>query len=218
MSAVVFDLDGTLIDSAPDLHAAGTRMLAEFGRDPVTLAQTRSFIGNGVAKLVERLMHAAGLDHHDPHAHADCVAAFMRHYEAAPAERTRLYPCVVEALDRLEDAGWHMGICTNKPFAPAQSILRSFGLLDRMLVVVGGDTLAVQKPDPAPLQHAFLALPDGPRLYVGDSEVDAETARAAGIRFALFSGGYRKTPVERIPHDHLFGDFAALPRLAAPAG
>lgn len=211
---IIFDLDGTLIDSAPDLHQAGLRMLAEFGAQPVTSEQTRSFIGNGAPKLVERLMAAGGLAH-DPHRHADCVASFLRHYAAAPAELTSLYPGVTDALDRLQEGGWTLGICTNKPFDPAQTILASFGLLDRMAVVVGGDTLPEKKPDPSPLRHAFLALPAGPRLFVGDSEVDAETAQAASTPFALFSGGYHKSPVDSIPHDALFGDFAALPGIAA---
>ncbi|TDL91364.1 phosphoglycolate phosphatase [Meridianimarinicoccus aquatilis] len=214
--AVVFDLDGTLIDSAPDLHAAGSQMLTEFGAAPVTPAQTRSFIGNGVPTLVERLMGAAGLGS-DPSQHAACLAAFTRHYEASPTANTTIYPGVLAALDDLEAAGWTLGICTNKPEGPAVTILRAFGLLDQMKVVVGGDTLPVKKPDPAPLFHAFDALPDGPRLYVGDSEVDAGTAQAAGIRFALYSEGYRKTPVADIPHDHAFADFAALPAIAALA-
>jgi phosphoglycolate phosphatase len=212
--AVVFDLDGTLIDSAPDLHAAGLRMLAEFGAPPVTAAQTRSFIGNGVPVLVARLMAASGLPD-DPHRHADCVASFLRHYEAAPAEQTTLYPGVVAALDRLEAAGWTLGLCTNKPYGATRTILAAFDLLKRMAVVVGGDTLPEKKPDPAPLRHAFLALPGGARLFVGDSEVDAQTAQAAGVRFALFSEGYRKSPADSIPHDHLFADFADLPGIAA---
>lgn len=212
--AVVFDLDGTLIDSVPDLHNAGQRMLTEFGVAPVTLDQTRSFIGNGVPILVERLMRAAGLET-DPARHTACLAAFTRYYEAAPVENTTLYPGVFAALDDLEAAGWTLGVCTNKPEAPAVTILRAFGMLDRMKVVVGGDTLPVRKPDPAPLFHAFAAFPDGPRLYVGDSEVDAGTAQAAGIRFALYTEGYRHTPVADIHHDHVFAHFNELPAIAA---
>jgi phosphoglycolate phosphatase len=141
------------------------------------------------------------------------LAAFMRHYNAAPTDLTAFYPGVDSALDRLADAGWVFGICTNKPEGPTHDILRAFGLADRMRVVVGGDTLPVHKPDPAPLHRAFAALPDGPQLYVGDSEVDAATARAAGVPFALFSGGYRKSPVEDMPHDHLFDHWDDLPGL-----
>lgn len=210
MTAVVFDLDGTLIDSAPDLHAAALKMLAGAGLPAITPQQTRSFIGNGVPMLVARIMAAVGLPD-DAARHAAMEAAFLRHYNAAPAERTVLYPGVVAALDRLEDLGCVLGLCTNKPEGPTHAILRIFGLADRMRVVVGGDTLAVKKPDPAPLHRAFAALPGGRRLFVGDSEVDAGTAQAAAVPFALFSGGYRKTPVEDMPHDHLFDHWHDLP-------
>ena len=212
--AVVFDLDGTLIDSAPDLHAAAHKMLAEAALPAITFDQTRSFIGNGVPVLVARIMAAVGLPE-DPARHADLEAAFLRHYNAAPADLTVLYPGVAAALDRLEGMGCVLGLCTNKPEGPTRDILQAFGLAGRMRVVVGGDTLPVKKPDPAPLHHAFAALPDGPRLYVGDSEVDAATAKAVGVPFALFSGGYRKTPVAEMHHDHLFDHWDALPGFVA---
>lgn len=214
MTTVIFDLDGTLIDSAPDLHAACIKMLADAGRAPIPYEQTVSFIGNGVDKLVERVMGAADMTV-SADSHAENLAVFTEHYNAAPVDLTVLYPGVMEALDRLEAAGCVLGLCTNKPEAPARMILEAFDLAGRMQVVVGGDTLRVKKPDPAPLFHAFAALPDGPRLYVGDSEVDAETAQVAGISFALFSGGYRKTPVTEIPHDSLFDHHDDLPAIAA---
>ncbi len=209
-TAVVFDLDGTLIDSAPDLHDAALKMLAGDGLPAITFAQTRSFIGNGVPVLVARIMTAVGLPD-DPARHAAMETAFLRHYNAAPADLTVLYPGVAAALDRLEDMGCVLGLCTNKPEGPTHDILRAFGLADRFRVVVGGDTLPVKKPDPAPLHLAFDGLPGGPRLYVGDSEVDAATAQAAGVPFALFSGGYRKTPVADMHHDHLFDRWDDMP-------
>lgn len=214
MTAVVFDLDGTLIDSAPDLHAAALKMLAEADLPEISFAQTRSFIGNGVPTLVARIMTAAGLPE-DSDRHAELEAAFLRHYAAAPADLTTFYPGVEAALGRLAAAGCAFGLCTNKPEGPAHDILRTFGLADRMRVVVGGDTLPVRKPDPAPLHRAFAALPDGPQIYVGDSEVDAATAQAAGVPFALFAGGYRKTALADIPHDHVFHSWDDLPALVA---
>jgi phosphoglycolate phosphatase len=209
-TAIVFDLDGTLIDSAPDLHAAAVKMLADADLPEITFERPRSFIGNGVPVLVRRIMAAAGLPE-DCERHGDMEAAFMRHYNAAPTDLTAFYPGVETALDRLEAAGCIFGLCTNKPEGPTHEILRAFGLADRMRVVVGGDTLPVKKPDPAPLHRAFAALPNGPQLYVGDSEVDAATAKAAGIPFALFAGGYRKSPVADMPHDQLFEHWDEMP-------
>jgi len=212
--AVVFDLDGTLIDSAPDLHAAAIATLREAGLPDISEAQTRRFIGNGVPVLVARILAALGVPA-DADRQAALVAAFLRHYARAPAVRTTLYPGVAAAFDRLAASGIAMGLCTNKPEAPAREILAAFGLDRHMRAVVGGDTLAVKKPDPAPLHHTLHLLGAARGLFVGDSEVDAETAQAAGLPFALYSGGYRNAPVSAIPHTHLFEQFDALP---VPAG
>lgn len=209
-AAIVLDLDGTLIDSAPDIHAAAARMLGEFGHAPLPLAQVQGFIGNGAPKLVARVMATVGADAGD---HATWFARFLHHYEADPATLTRPYPGVPEALEALSAAGHAMGLCTNKPEAPARAILAQLGIDRHFAAVVGGDTLGVTKPDPRPLAHLLAALPQGPRLYVGDSEVDAETARAAGVPFALFTEGYRKSPVSALPHDMAFSHFGDLPAL-----
>lgn len=210
MAIVVFDLDGTLIDSAPDIRAAANRMLAEQGIAPLDLPTIISFIGNGLPKLVERVMMCTGLD---MARHAELTAVTLAHYNAAATDLTRPYPGVVEALEALQAAGHVLALCTNKPEEPARLILRDLRLERYFNGVVGGDTLTVKKPDPAPLLHIIRHLGGGPAIYVGDSEVDAETAVRAGVRFALFSGGYRKTPVSAIPHDDLFDDFAVLPGL-----
>lgn len=213
LPAIVFDLDGTLIDSAPDIHLTANKVFVNKGLQPLPFATVKGFIGNGVGVLVARLLAAQGQpDSGD--LHAEMVSDFVNIYEEA-VELTTLYPGVAKALDALEQRGHRLGICTNKPAAPAQAILRHFGLLEHFPVIIGGDSLPVRKPDPAPLHAAFAALGMGPGVFVGDSEVDAETAKAAGVPLALFTQGYRKAPVETLGARLVFDDFAALPHLLA---
>lgn len=217
MASIVFDLDGTLIDSAPDIHAVTNACLADEGLPALSLPVVRGFIGNGVSVLLARALAALGRAE-DAALHARLLAAFEPRYEAAQG-LTVLYPGVLEALDALLDQGHALGLCTNKPLGATRAALAHFGLDTRLAAVIGGDSLPQRKPDPAPLNAAFAALPDalptGAQLYVGDSETDAETARRAGIRFLLFTEGYRKTPVEELPQAGRFDAFAALPALVA---
>ena len=209
MARIVFDLDGTLVDSAPDIHAIANAVLAEEGLAPITFAQARSFIGNGAPVFVRRLREARGVpDAEQPR----LLAAFIARYEGA-VTLTAPYPGVAGALEALAGNGHALGLCTNKPIGPARSVLAHFGLDRHLAAVVGGDSLPVHKPDPALLQAVFAALGDGACLYVGDSEVDAETAARAGVPFVLFTEGYRKSPVDALPHTAAFSDFSALPDL-----
>lgn len=210
-AAILFDLDGTLIDSAPDLHAAAARMLEAEGQPPLSPNQIRAFIGNGVPKLVERIIGAADMDMAD---HGRLTEAFLDHYNANPTQLTRVYPDVMATLDALCERGFAMGLCTNKPEAPARAIVEHFGMDRYLEVIIGGDTLATKKPDPEGLMAAYNQLGGTARLYVGDSEVDAEAAGRADVLFALFTKGYRKSPVGAIPHNFAFEQFNALPAAA----
>jgi len=212
-SAIIFDLDGTLIDSAPDIHATANKVFVPRGFAPVPFEVVRGFIGNGVGVLVSRLLQHHGHDGTGP-VQAEIVAEFIRIYEDA-FELTSLYPGVDQALALLETTGHRMGICTNKPEGPARAALRHFGLDRYMRVVIGGDSLATRKPHPAPLQSAVTALGARTAIFVGDSEVDADTALAAGQPFALFTEGYRKAAVKTLGAKLVFSDFAALPGLVA---
>ena len=202
--AVIFDLDGTLIDSAPDIHAAANAMLKGEGVAPLDLATITSFIGNGLPKLVERAMQARQMDMAQ---HSRLTEVVLGYYNAASSDLTVLYPNLRGLLDRLKTDGYRMGVCTNKPLAPAEKILRELDLDGYFDVVIGGDSLPQRKPDPAPLRATMDRLGATQAVYVGDSEVDAETARAANVPFALFTEGYRKTPVALIPHQGAFSDF-----------
>lgn len=207
--AIVFDLDGTLIDSAADIGRAASQVLAAEGAAALSLAETRSFIGNGARVLMARAMAARDLPEGDlPRLHR----AFLSRLGTAQAATTA-YPGVPDALAALRSAGHPLGVCTNKPTDPARAVLDHLGLLPLFGVVIGGDTLPVTKPDPAPLHAAFAALDAAPLIFVGDSEVDRDTARAAGVRFALFTEGYRKAPIAAFGYALLFSDFATLPDL-----
>lgn len=213
-AAVVFDLDGTLIDSAPDILAAANCMLADQAKPVLDLATLTSFIGDGVPRLVERVMRARDLDLSQ---HQACYRAFIGHYQAQNSALTRMFPGALSALHGLQASGHRLGLCTNKPAAATADVLRDFDLQDLFQVVVAGDSLPQRKPDPAPLLAAFAALEpagtSGPRLYVGDSGVDAETAQRAGIDFALFTRGYRKEPVEALAHRWSFDAYGQLQAL-----
>jgi phosphoglycolate phosphatase len=210
VKAAVFDLDGTLIDSAPDLHAAGNRVLAAEGLAPVSLDQARSFVGNGAPVFVERLIRASGRAP-DAALQARMLAAFLELYESA-VHLTRPYPGAVAALEALRRDGWRLGLCTNKPLAPALAVLEHLDMAHLFDAVTGGDSLPQSKPDPAPLRHtlALLGAP-GRAVYVGDSEVDAATAHAAALPFALYSPGYRKSPVADLRPAFAFDDYSTLP-------
>lgn len=210
--AIVFDLDGTLIDSAPDLHAALNKVLTEEAAEPVSLTETIGFIGHGIPNLVRTALAFRGLD---PSRLEPMTASMFRHYLASPSALTQIYPGVLAALTQLKESGYPLGLCTNKALAPTLEILTSLKLNGFFDVVIGGDSLPQKKPHPAPLQAAFAQL-GAPLLYVGDSEVDAETAKAAEIPFALYTQGYRKTPVDELPQRIAFDHFdALLPEIAA---
>lgn len=210
MTAIVFDLDGTLVDSAPDIRAAANAMLRDQGLAPLDLPTITSFIGNGLPKLVERVIRHTGLD---MARHEELTQLTLDHYSRASCDLTAPYPGLREVLLQLREAGFALGICTNKPEAPARDILEALDLAGFFDAVIGGDTLPVRKPDPEPLNRTFDQLGRGAGIYVGDSEIDAETARRAGVPFLLFTEGYRKSPVEALPHHARFDRYADLPAL-----
>lgn len=210
---LAFDLDGTLIDSAPQIHAAANIVFGSKGFPPLSQAAVRGFVGNGVGVLVSRSMAHLGIAP-DAALHADLMGDFVQIYEEA-FDLTSLYPGVSTALTELFSVGYRLAICTNKPLGPTRAVLRHFGLSPLFSVVIGGDSLSQRKPDPAPLRAALGALGPGKALFIGDSEVDAETARAAYVPLALFSGGYRKTAADALGARIIFDDHAALPGLIA---
>lgn len=210
---VVFDLDGTLIDSAPDIHACVNAVLTENGIMAFTLEEVRSFIGGGVEVLWRKIMASRGLE--EP-LMPGLVSAFMARYAGAH-DLTRVFPGVSGMLNTLADRGHPLGICTNKPLAVTRAALAHCGLSGLFGCVIGGDSTPHRKPHPAPLEAAFAALgadPGRPQaLFVGDSEYDAACAAALRVPFFLYTRGYRHSAVSELVHAAAFDDFRQLPHL-----
>lgn len=210
MRAIVFDLDGTLIDSAPDICALGSDVLTGEGVAPLSLAEARSFFGNGAGVFVTRMMAARGLPEADD---PRLLEEFLRNYNDAKA-LTTLYPGVLDALSMLAGEGYALGLCTNKPLTATKAILQHLGILDQFATIIGGDSLPERKPHPAPLLRAFADLDTSAPIFVGDSEIDYATAQVAGVPNAFYTPGYRAAPLEALPAAIPFDHFDALPALA----
>ena len=212
--AVVFDLDGTLVHSVPDLRRCLNAVLAEAGRDgSLTDAQVALMVGDGVPKLVERGFAATG-DALDDAARRPHLEKFLKLY-TGPMPDTHPWPGALEALEAVKAKGWPMGICTNKPYAPAMELLTQLGMADYFVCVIGGDSTPQKKPDPAPLVACLdgMGVRDGKAVMVGDSPNDMEVAKNAGIPTIALSFGYTKgVAPEDLGGDVLIDSFADLIR------
>jgi phosphoglycolate phosphatase len=211
--AVLFDLDGTLVDTAPDLCNAVNRVLADLGRPAVPLARLREVVSKGGRAMLTVALPDLADDAREP-----LLAPFLAHYAAALAVDSRTFPGIDDLLAALDARGIAWGIVTNKPEALATGVVAAFGWAQRCAVLVGGDTLPRRKPDPEPLLLACARLGVAPAdaLYVGDDERDVQAARAAGMPSVAALWGYR-LPAEdplRWGADHAFA--AAADLLAAP--
>ncbi|SIS64784.1 phosphoglycolate phosphatase [Roseivivax lentus] len=208
---IVFDLDGTLVHSAPDIQAVANAVLAGEGAAALSLEETIGCIGSGAAIFVERMRALRGIGDAEQ---ARLLESFIAQYESGVSLST-LFPGMRAALDGLAATGHRLGLCTNKPIAPTHALLRHFEMSDLFESVLGGDSLPVRKPDPEPLHAVLSGLGEGPALYVGDSEVDAETAARAGVPFVFFTEGYCHLPHDQITAAARFSEFAELPGLVA---
>ncbi len=218
LRSATFDLDGTLVDSIPDLAAACHAMLAELGQPPRTDGDIHRFVGKGMAVLVERCLtwdvvpEATLLE--------AGIAAFRKHYAEINGRASTVYPGVVAGLDAFRALGLPLGVVTNKPAAFTGPLLERMGLAGYFDVVVSGDTLAFKKPRPEPLLHACARLGVAPdlNLHVGDSHNDIESARAASCPVICVPYGYNEgRPVDSADCDALVSDLVVAARWAAGA-
>ena len=207
---LVFDLDGTLIDSAPDLRAALNELLRERGRAPLSLRQVRGMIGDGAPALVARALAASGID---PAAATSALPRFLQLYEADAVRLTRPYPGVPETLAALRRRGYRTAICTNKPQHATRTVLEGLGLLALFDGIAGGDRFAVKKPDSGHLLGLIGALGAcvEAAVMIGDNENDAAAAHAAGVPLVLMRYGYARVDPASLASDALLDHFGDLP-------
>jgi phosphoglycolate phosphatase len=205
--AVVFDLDGTLVDSVADVTAALAPVMREARLDPLSEAEVRSLMGHGAPGL---LRGALRLRAADPGEAGWMIRGFLDRYAEVPAARTTAYPGAVAAVAGLAAAGVVVGVCTNKAEAMARAVLDALGFAPHVRVLVGGDSGHGMKPDPAPLLACIAALgaTPGDTAYIGDHAVDVETARAAGVRVLVVPFGYGDA--SKLDADGVVPDFAGL--------
>lgn len=208
--AVIFDLDGTLIHSLPDLTAAINQILAQEGREAVTEAELGPMVGDGAHTLVERAFAArGGLPGGGV---APLLARFLEFYEANATVLTRPFPQVVETLARLKQHGVVLAVCTNKPTAATHEILRALDLDQYFAVVVGGDDTPALKPNPAHIDAVLtrLAVARDDAVMVGDSINDVLAAKGAGLLAIVVSFGYSRTPVADLGADLVVDEFRTV--------
>lgn len=212
---LLFDLDGTLVHSAPDLRVAVNKVLAEHGRRPLSEPEVMGMVGNGARKLMERAWDATGAPAGE--ALDTLLDRFMHHYMEAPAALTRPFEGVVETLETLRAAGYRMAVVTNKPQAPTEQAMAALDLTRHFDTIVGGGATPHLKPHPAPLQEALdrMGATAAGAVMVGDSQNDTEAAQALGVPSVCVTFGYRRCSLEDLGADLLIERFADLPEALA---
>jgi phosphoglycolate phosphatase len=211
-ATIVFDLDGTLADTAPDLIGTLNMLLVGEGLPPVTLDEAKTLIGRGARALLTQGFAVGGKPLAEPRL-SELFDDFLTHYRAHIADLSRLFPGVVEALDVLGTHGARLAVCTNKPTDLSLALLEALGVASRFAAVVGRDSAPAAKPDP---RHLIFAIERaGGRadwaVMVGDSAADADAARAAAVPLILVDFGYTDIPASELKPDILISHFHQLP-------
>jgi phosphoglycolate phosphatase len=209
--ALVFDLDGTLAETAGDLIGALNFVLADEGIEAVPVSAARALLGAGGRALIQRGYARAGLALSAPKLD-ELFARFLTHYDAHIADHSRLFPGVEACLDACAAAGWRLAVCTNKLEHSSRLLLSALGVAGRFRFVCGQDTFAIAKPDPRPLVETIRKVGADVRraIMVGDSVTDIRTARAAGTPVIAVDFGYTDVPVSELGPDRVISHFDDL--------
>ena len=205
---VAFDLDGTLADTAPDLTAALNHALGRLGHAPVPAAEVRHMVGHGARALLRQGLAADGVADEDQVERG--LPILLDHYAAHIADGSRPFEGAGAALDLLAARGVALAVCTNKVEALAIRFFEAIGWRDRFAAIVGGDTVGISKPDPAPLREAIARAGGGRAAFVGDSITDTRTAQALGIPCIAVTFGFSDRPMDALGADALIDHFDAL--------
>jgi phosphoglycolate phosphatase len=208
---VVFDLDGTLIDTAPDLIETLNVVFTRDGLPPVDYAAARDMIGGGARRMIESALKLQGRVLADG-AVDRMFADFIARYAAHIADRSQPFPGLDAALDRLAERGCRFAVCTNKFEGLSRLLLEALGLTPRFAAICGQDTFGMQKPDPEILRRTIQAAGGALQraVMVGDSGIDIATARAAGVPIVAVDFGYSETPIRNLRPDRLISHFNEL--------
>jgi len=219
MLTIVFDLDGTLVDTAPDLIDTLNVILTREALPPVPFEIGRNLIGGGAKVTIERALAAEGRS--CPPAEIDRLyAAFIAHYADHLADRSRPFPHLEHALDELADAGHRLAVCTNKLEWLSVRLLDTLKLAPRFAAICGQDTFGIQKPNPEVLRRTVLRAGGKPAaaIMVGDSKTDVHTARAAQVPVVAVDFGYSDVPIASLKPDRIISSYADLPGAVAALG
>ncbi len=212
MAVVMYDLDGTLLDTASEIAQAVNLTLREFGRDPVTEDDVRNWIGHGTGWLMKRAWEQGGTS--DEVSWESVMERFIYHYEATAGTTSKPFPYVLDTLKKARDYGVKQAVVTNKESRFTQRVLERHGLKDSFDLVICGDSLSVKKPDPGVIDHCLhtLGATRGEALFIGDSEIDVSTARAAGVVCWAVPYGYNLgRPIEDAMPDRIVQDIREVP-------
>ncbi|MFT3672603.1 phosphoglycolate phosphatase [Aestuariivirga sp.] len=208
VEALVFDLDGTLVDTAPDLHAATNHVLSTLKRRPISMEEVRAFVGHGARALIARGCEATG-DPVDPRAIETLYQEFVIYYAAHISAFSKPFPGLIPFLDACKAKGLAMAVCTNKLEFLSVQLLQALDLAGYFGAVVGPDTIGIAKPDPRPYHEALkrLGREASSSIMIGDSETDIRTGQNAGVPVIAVSFGYTPQHVSAFNPTHIIDHY-----------